>query len=539
MPALSSMPGSADRTHFADEQARHRRAARRYAALCTLVVLLMCAAMSVLLAPVIIAIIGLAVDVVNLVIPMPNLLGVVWQHVDAVIDQLDNPGAIGRVATLAAWGAIPGIVMFAALWIGLQRLFARAGVNGLLQALPLRSPNPLDLEEKQLVNVIEEMSIAATVPAPKVMLIDAPGINCGALGTSIEDAVIIVSRGLLERLDRDATQGALAHLIASIGNGDMRIGHRMVTVMQMLSTISLLVNAPVNREARGLFVRFVRLGFGRASQADAQAVAAMLANPFHTKHSGGADDSTNKWIALVTFGASMVDLIFSKIAQIFFLGPVLGMIWRRRKHLADAMAVELTRQPDALANALVAARRQVRTIPGAEWAAHLFVFDPRGMAIAEETIEDTAKDAPAETITFSMLAERLRAGFGKPAPEGSAAAQRQAEHRERLVRVMRAARADTAGDATGLAAAGTARFMPTTRKRLERLRAMGATIEARHPLVLGQWKMWLLLSPLFALLAVLVAALFVLAAYVVMMLSMLVVVLPVGALHALLRWIGG
>jgi Zn-dependent protease with chaperone function len=93
-----------------------------------------------------------------------------------------------------------------------------------------REPNEKALKELQLVNVVQEMAIAAGLHAPKVMLIDSPGANAGIIGTSPEDARLIVSRRFIEDLDRNELEGAVAHLIASIGNGDLHISMRMTAV---------------------------------------------------------------------------------------------------------------------------------------------------------------------------------------------------------------------------------------------------------------------------------------------------------------------
>ena len=112
---------------------------------------------------------------------------------------------------------LPGAVLSILLWLGMNGLFKHAGVGGALLALKAREPNPGDLKELQLNDVIQEMAIAAGLPAPRVMLIDAPGANAAAIGTSSADARIVVSRRLVDDLSRDEMEGALAHLIGSIG----------------------------------------------------------------------------------------------------------------------------------------------------------------------------------------------------------------------------------------------------------------------------------------------------------------------------------
>ena len=123
----SSIREQPERTSFFDEQRHNRRSARHFAWLCYGLVAAMCLVMSVLLAPLLFALIGLSIDVLNLVVPMPNRLGVVWGVIDHAIDRLEKPGAMSRLVPLAAVGAIPGLLFLALLWHGVRTLFERVG----------------------------------------------------------------------------------------------------------------------------------------------------------------------------------------------------------------------------------------------------------------------------------------------------------------------------------------------------------------------------------------------------------------------------
>jgi Zn-dependent protease with chaperone function len=539
------VPGPVDRESFFDEQRRNRDAARRYAWLCYLLVAAMCAAMSVLLGPLLFAILGLVVDVVNLVIPMPNVLGALFDYLDPIIDGLDQPGGTHGLLALAAWSAAPGLILLGALWLGLSTLFHRAGVFGVLGALRVRAPDLADPEEKQLVNVVEEMAVAAGIEPPRVMLVDGAGINCGALGTDVDDAVVLVSRPLLERFDRDETQGVVAHLVASVANGDMRVGILMISVMQMLSALSALIHSPVDREARKLLWQLLRLAARPAmswsttddATREVVVLAEVLANPFHARHSGPGDGNMNRWVALLSFPAVVVDLIFSKMFTLFFLTPVLGLLWRRRKYLADAAAVQLTRNPDGLAQALVRSQRDERGIPGGDWAAHMFVFDARDMT-GPVTDVPTGDPRSGEALKLGSVLGHLKAAYAHDAGSEAESVARRAQ-RERIRELMRRADADTSRGG-GLVGSGTVAFLPGSARRIERLRAMGAHVSSpgRTALQLS-WQMWLLVAALALVLACLLGALFVLGTWLVLMLSMLVVALPTGALHVLLRWLAG
>ncbi len=101
-----------------------------------------------------------------------------------------------------------------------------------------------ELKELQLADVVQEMAIAAGLPAPRVMLIDSPGANAVVVGASSEDARIIVSRRLIDDLSREELEGVLAHLIASVANGDLRIAVRMTAVFEACGLLVAIINAP-------------------------------------------------------------------------------------------------------------------------------------------------------------------------------------------------------------------------------------------------------------------------------------------------------
>ena len=111
-------------------------------------------------------------------------------------------------------------------WLGARALFLGAGVESLLRSLGAREPRPGDLEERQLQNLVEEMAIAAGVRPPRVAILDGAAANAGAVGSGPDDATLIVSRRLLDELDRDQSQGIIAQLVGSVGNGDLRAPSR-------------------------------------------------------------------------------------------------------------------------------------------------------------------------------------------------------------------------------------------------------------------------------------------------------------------------
>ncbi|MBE9041552.1 M48 family metalloprotease, partial [Oscillatoriales cyanobacterium LEGE 11467] len=95
--------------------------------------------------------------------------------------------------------------------------------------------------ERQLLNIVEEMSIASGIPIPAVYILDRErGINAFAAGFTPNDAVVGVTRGCLEQLDRDELQGVIAHEFSHILNGDMRLNLRLIGILQGLLLIHIM-----------------------------------------------------------------------------------------------------------------------------------------------------------------------------------------------------------------------------------------------------------------------------------------------------------
>jgi Zn-dependent protease with chaperone function len=186
---------------------------------------------------------------------------------------------------------LPGAVAMVLIWLGLHALFIRAGVDGVLLALGAREPRDGDPEERQLVNVVEEMAVAAGLRPPRVMLLDSVVANAAAIGSSSDAATVVVSRRLLDELDRDETQGVIGHLVGSTGNGDLRISLIIASVFQAYGLLVTLVDTPFGSESRAAVMRLLRFAMLRGStggrDAEAAAVTTLL-----TRHLGmeGEDD---------------------------------------------------------------------------------------------------------------------------------------------------------------------------------------------------------------------------------------------------------
>jgi Zn-dependent protease with chaperone function len=377
-----------DRESFFAAQARNRRATWRLTAMCVVAVLILGLPLSAVLSPLIYGAFFLGVDVVNLVKPTPNLLERALAEIDKADDATQtvpgvsdpSPEQVAKAALAAAAVLVPpGALALLLAFFGVRALFLRSGVGGVLLSLGAREPKMDDLEERQLVNVVAEMAIAAGVPPPRVMLLDTPAPNAAAVGSSLEDGVVVVSRGLLDTLDRDETQAILGHLIGSVANGDLKIAMTMLALFQTVGVMAVFLTSPFGPQARATLWRLIRFAFRRRGDpAEAEAVTEMLARTLSVD-TGDIDNVDKgrfgkvKGIFMLPFlMAYMAFWLNQQILGAILVGPLLAFTWRTRRYLADATAVQLTRNPDSLLHALYHLVRQGPAVPGAGWASYLF-----------------------------------------------------------------------------------------------------------------------------------------------------------------------
>ncbi len=181
----------------------------------------------------------------------------------------------------------------------------------------LVSQNTRDPARRRLLNVVEEMAIAAGVPVPPVYLLeDEEGINAFAAGKTPGDAVIGVTRGCLEQLGRDQLQGVMAHEFSHILNGDMRLNMRLMGVLHGILIIGII-------------------GYH------------ILRSMTHSRR--GRSSSGNGALVLLALGGGLMAIGFTGT---FFGNLIKASVGRQREYLADASAVQFTRNPDGIAGAL-------------------------------------------------------------------------------------------------------------------------------------------------------------------------------------------
>ena len=208
--------------------------------------------------------------------------------------------------------------------VGLGSLYKIAALSGggkvVAESLgaTLLSPNTKDLTEKRVLNVVEEMAIASGCPVPPVYLMEEQAINAFAAGYSPENAVIGVTRGCAEKLNRDQLQGVMAHEFSHVLNGDMRLSIRLIGVLHGILLIAII----------GYFL---------------MRIAPYLMGGRRNKEGGG--------LGVALFVAGLGVLIIGYVGA-FFGGLIKAAVSRQREFLADASAVQFTRNPEGISGAL-------------------------------------------------------------------------------------------------------------------------------------------------------------------------------------------
>jgi len=206
--------------------------------------------------------------------------------------------------------AVLGTILIASWHRSSQLRVGGASVARSLGGVPVTAADG-DLKRQRLVNIVEEMAIAARIRKPQVFVLpDEAGINAFAAGHSADEAAVAVTQGALDALDREQLQAVIGHEFSHILNGDMKINMRLTAWLFGLFVITDLAR------------RFMR-GRGR-------------------DRAGGR----LKLIAIGIFAAGSVGMLAGRLLQ--------AAVSRRREHLADASAVQFTRNPQALQAAFIA-----------------------------------------------------------------------------------------------------------------------------------------------------------------------------------------
>lgn len=179
---------------------------------------------------------------------------------------------------------------------------------------------PMDVQDplrRRLRNVVEEMAIASGIAVPEIYVLEQErGINAFAAGFTTSDAAIAVTRGTLELLERDELQGVIAHEFSHILNGDMKLNVRLMGILFGIMVLGL---------AGRLIVR----------------------GGYHTSIISSRRDRGTPVILIIGLGLMILGGI-----GVFFARMIKAGVSRQREYLADASAVQFTRQSEGIANAL-------------------------------------------------------------------------------------------------------------------------------------------------------------------------------------------
>jgi len=227
----------------------------------------------------------------------------------------------------------------------------------------LISPDTRDPLRVRLRNVVEEMAIASGVPVPEIYVLEQElGINAFAAGFAPGDAAIAVTRGTLEMLERDELQGVIAHEFSHVLNGDMRLNIRLMGVLFGIMALGLM--------GRMVF-RGVRYG------------------GFRSKRGKGGGVIVIVGLGLIILGG----------IGVFFARMIKSGVSRQREYLADASAVQFTRQSGGLAGAL-------KKIGGYEAGSLIQTTDPEEVS---HMLFGTGSNLSGMFATHPPLTDRIRA----------------------------------------------------------------------------------------------------------------------------------
>ena len=245
--------------------------------------------------------------------------------VGVALFMFDNTSYGGNFATFAGQrtGMLLGVAVFAALLIIGATAYKTAALSSgggrvaTDMGGTLIPPDVQDPLRRRLRNVVEEMSIASGMPVPEIYVLEQEnGINAFAAGYAPGDAAVAVTRGALELLDRDELQGVIGHEFSHILNGDMRLNIRLMGVLFGIMVLGLIGRTILRGGRHGAFVSSRR---GKGAPV----------------------------VLIIGLGLTILGAI-----GVFFARAIKASVSRQREYLADASAVQFTRQTEGLADAL-------------------------------------------------------------------------------------------------------------------------------------------------------------------------------------------
>jgi Zn-dependent protease with chaperone function len=287
-----------------------------------------------------------ALLVTYFVLAFAGTIAAIWLGVSVVVSF--QPVRIGEAAPFTAGLAWAVAMVVSATTAGGYAYHASRLSDGghsvarMLGGVPVDRATQ-DLGERRLVNVAEEMAIAAGLPVPGLyVLAGEDGVNAFAAGLAPDQAVVAVTRGALERLTRDELQGVVAHEYSHVLNGDARLNVRLLSAVGGITAVAAMGRVLVRLASD------TGTGRWRSSRRSSGVPLAFLA------------------AGLVVWVAGSVGALFGRLIR--------AAVSRQRESLADAAAVQFTRNPEGLACALAKIARAGSKMQSAfaPEAAHLF-----------------------------------------------------------------------------------------------------------------------------------------------------------------------
>jgi Zn-dependent protease with chaperone function len=260
---------------------------------------------------------------------------------------------------LAIGGVVSSVVLIASLYKISSLSGGGARIAEMMNGRLLISGSQ-SLEERRVLNIVEEMAIASGTPVPPVYLLDESGINAFAAGYSPSDAIIAVTKGCIDTLSRDQLQGVIAHEFSHILHGDMRINIRLIGVLHGILVLGIIGRSLLRGRRHG----------------------------HRNKNSGGT--------AFIALGLVVVGFVGT-----FFGNLIKAAVSRQREYLADASAVQFTRNPDGIAQALMQIARH---------SSHSYLKNPNSAEISHTLFEE-GQISPLGRMyaTHPPLEDRIRA----------------------------------------------------------------------------------------------------------------------------------
>lgn len=358
-----------------------------------------------------------------------------------------HPALIASVATV-----VTSIILIGSLY----KIWSLGG-HGEQVALALGGvkipPNTGVLAERILLNVVEEMALASGTPVPPVYLMpQETGINAFAAGTTPQNAVIGVTQGAIMTLKREELQGVIAHEFSHILNGDMRLNLRLMGMLNGILLIALI----------GYWVLRIlgEIGFRSGSR--------------------NSEDNKGTLAVVAAFAAVGGSLVAIGYIGVFFANLIKSAVSRQREFLADASAVQFTRNPNGIGDALKRiggwARQSRLGSPQASEASHMFfgegvvshlfathpalpvrikridprfdgvfertnkvthteseLIDPQSLSRARSSFSDVHQAAVAGAASHAQSPQQAVEHIGEPRPEHFAHAQHMVEEMNDLL----------------------------------------------------------------------------------------------------------